>query len=61
MMIFFLPPKVHAVLFATGLLECGDVRHLRAAETRSDAGKPQIYKHPAVLICCQKFGIDQPT
>lgn len=55
----FFAAKVHAILPTTGLLECGDVRHVRAAETGSDGGEPQIYKHPTVMICCQTFGLHQ--
>lgn len=55
----FFAPQVHAILLTTGLLECGDVRHVRAAETGSDGGEPQIYKQPAVMISCQKFGLHQ--
>lgn len=54
-------PQVHAVLLATGLLECGYVCHVRAAEAGSDDGEPQIYKHPAVMISCQKFFLVQPA
>lgn len=57
---FVFPPEVHAVLPTTGLLECGDVCHVRAAETGSDGGEPQIHKHPAVVISCHQFGLDQP-
>lgn len=57
--LLFFAPKVHAILLTTGLLECGDVRHVRAAETGSDGGEPQIYKHPAVIISNQKFGLRQ--
>lgn len=51
--------EVHAILLTAGLLECGDVCHIRAAETGSDGGKPQIHKHPVIMISCQKFDRDQ--
>lgn len=57
MMLFFLFVfllEVHAILLTAGLLECGDVCHIRAAETGSDSGKPQIHKHPVIMISCQK-------
>lgn len=42
--------QVHAVVLTSGLLECGDVCDIRAAETGHDDGESQPHNYPVIII-----------
>lgn len=46
----FFALKVHAIFLTPGLLERGDVRHIRAAETGHDGGQSQRLNYSIIIV-----------